>query len=99
MLIIKLFVQPAYTCRVLNLKLSEYYGKVFLPVILLSSGMCVLFWLAVRGLILPSYLNILALSCLGAVLFAAVAYEVGFTAAEKNYIRNGFGLSPLVKHP
>lgn len=87
MIIIKLFVQPVYTCRIIKLDIREYYLDILVPTILNSGIIFIIFWLLFKGLIVPNYLSLLVLISSIIVFFIACAFFLGFKAAERGYFK------------
>jgi O-antigen/teichoic acid export membrane protein len=85
MLVMKTVVQPIYVCKVIGISFKEYYFGLMAPIIAISAGILVGFWLIVRAGIVPNYLNIISLIILEIIVFAAIVYLVGFDKEEKRY--------------
>lgn len=85
-LIMKLFVQPAYVCRAINLKPQKYYLKTVLPVVVKSFIFFSIFWLATKEYALPVYFNLAVAALSGALLFSAAAFFFVFNKDEKQYL-------------
>lgn len=89
MLIMKVLVQPVYTCRVIGLRCRDFYVALLLPVIISSSLVLGVLWLSLRRFIIPDYLILSILMCIILVVFAVTAYLIGFNSREKAYFKNG----------
>lgn len=87
MLIIKLFVQPIYTCRVINLSIKKYYFNVLMPTVLNSGVVLIVFWAIVRNFISADYFNLAALISVIVVLFTACIFFLGFNLLERNHFK------------
>lgn len=87
MLIIKIFVQPFYVCRIVGIKTFDFYFKLIAPIIVISMSIVLFFWIAVRRFIIPSYANIAILSVLEIVIFSLFVFRFGFTKQELNFLK------------
>jgi O-antigen/teichoic acid export membrane protein len=90
MMIIKLFVQPIFTCRAIKLSIRVYYFKILLP-ILFKGIICFLPILAFSRFIMPNYLNLLILSSLILLGLGCVYFIFGFNRFEKIYFKSAIG--------
>ncbi len=83
----KLFIQPAYICRHLQLSLKTYYldllGRSIVPTALSSFFMWVLLF---RRVNFPNVFTVCLVMILQAVIVAAVAFFVAFNKNEKNVL-------------
>ncbi len=86
MMITKIFIQPIYTCRIIQLSIKDFYCRHFLPVLGLSSAVLLIFWMIIKNLILRDYLNLLLLSIAGLCLMLATFFLFGFSKDEKGYL-------------
>ncbi len=87
MVIIKLFVQPIFTCRAIKLSIRKYYFGVLLPTILNSSIVLVVFWFMVRNLIAVNYFKLLWLIIASIILFTFCIFFLGFKDFERKYVK------------
>lgn len=87
MIIIKLFIQPVFTCRVIKLSIWKYYFKVLIPVIFKSGVILIFFWFMVKNLIVADYFKLLGLILANIILFGASIYFLGLNNAERNYFK------------
>lgn len=85
MLVIKLFVQPVYTCRSIGVSLRTYYLGTLAPVFFRSLALLAAAWWACRPLISPDYLRLLLLISGTAVVFGTGVFMTGFTSKERGY--------------
>lgn len=90
MMIIKLFIQPIYTCKVIKLDIHEYYLKIMLPVVLKSLSILVIFWYLSRGFIMPNYFSLTVMILCEVILFCIVIFFIGFNSLEGKHFRNLF---------
>jgi len=87
MVIIKLFVQPVYTCRVIKLSIKKYYLEVLGPAILNSGVILILLWFMVKNLITADYFKLSALISVVFVMFTLCVFFLGFKEFERNYFK------------
>lgn len=86
MMIIKLFVQPIFTCRAIGFDVVEYYLEVVIKPFLLAAIFISLFFQIGRHLISPSYLNLAVNGSLFGILLIAAACLFGFKKKERDYL-------------
>lgn len=84
-LIMKLFVQPAYVCRAINLRPKRYYLNTVFPVVAKALIFFSIFWLMTKEFALPVYANLAVAALSGTLLFSAVTYFFIFNNDEKRY--------------
>lgn len=87
MLVIKLFVQPIYTCRIIKLSIPYYYARIIGNILLKSIIILSIFWLIIRNFIIPNYLklSIQITACL--IIFSIVIFLGGLKTAERQYVK------------
>ena len=93
MIIMSLFVLPAYTCRAIKFDIHKYYFETLLPIITKSLIIFILLWVAIRGFILPNYKTLMIIAVPTGFLFSLLAFFLGFNTVERNYflsIMNSF---------
>jgi O-antigen/teichoic acid export membrane protein len=87
MVIVKLFVQPCYTCRIININIRTYYTTVFFPVIAKSTILIFVEWLFLKKYIIPDYCNLILLSLFFTLSFSAGIYFWGLSSEERNFFK------------
>mgnify|MGYP001620198428 CR=1 FL=1 len=87
MFVIKLFVQPVYTCRVIKLSLSYYYIHLMGMSMVKSTIILGILWLAVRSFIMPNYLHLALQITLCLILFTLVIFFAGLKSTERQYVK------------
>ena len=87
MIIIKLFVQPVYTCKAIKLSVWKYHFEIILPILLKSLVGFICFWWIIKGLIIPNYLNLFILISCEFVLFSTTVFFIGLSNLERNYFK------------
>ena len=92
MILMKLFVQPIYTCKVIGLSLKRYYFKLMLPIVAISGMLLFTCWLFLWRHIVADYLTISFLVSIVIFFYTATVYLVGFDRNEKKYLLNGVGI-------
>lgn len=90
MIVIKLLVQPLYTCKVIGMSWKKFYISLMIPAFFSAVGIVFLYWLIIRHLISPSYLSIICLILVGVVFFGLAIFKIGLGTQEKNYFKNIF---------
>ncbi|MCD4664226.1 MAG: oligosaccharide flippase family protein [Bacteroidales bacterium] len=83
MIVVKLFIQPWYLNKVLRSNLKDYYILLIRSYIL-SAIILGLYYLITRNFISSSYINIILLFAIQAVIFSIVIYFIGFSRDEMN---------------
>ncbi len=87
MIIIKLFVQPVYTCKAIKLSVWKYYFEIVFSILLKSLIGFIGFWWIIKSFIIPNYLNLLVLISCELVFFAGAVFFVGLNNIEQNYFK------------
>lgn len=90
MFIIKLFVQPIYTCRSINLGIGRYYRDgIFMPA-LKSSLIYIILWMIFKKFVIPRYFALLMLISCTCLLFILLVFFIGLNTNEKKYFKRAF---------
>ena len=87
LIIVKLFIEPIYVCKVINFEIRKYYFKIIMPIILKSFLIFLAFWQIFKSFIVPNYLNLVILISCESLLFSIVIFFIGFNNTEKNYFK------------
>lgn len=87
MILIKLLVQPVYTCRLIGLSVRKYYLEILVSILLKSSAILAIFWVVTHSFIIPDYFRLSILAICEIVLFMGLVFFVGFKASERGYLR------------
>lgn len=93
MIIFKLFVQPIYTCHVINLSIYEYYFKTIFLTALKTSLLLLVYFYIVREFLEPDYLGIFSLSIIQIILFIPVALFFVLGKKERKHISIAIGIT------
>ncbi|MCD6378932.1 oligosaccharide flippase family protein [bacterium] len=88
-LITNLFVIPAYTNRVINIKLSKY-AKIVLGIVTLGGVIHLGNWFLVRDFILNSYGRLFMLGTATSMVFLALNIFIILSKKERKYFKIGF---------
>ncbi len=87
MIVVKLFIQPVYTCRLIKLSVYKYYFELIMPIILKSCGILLTFWFVFKSFIMPNYLHLLIFATCEFILFTTIVYLTGLNNIERGYFR------------
>lgn len=87
MIIIKLFIQPVFTCKAIKLDIKKYYFGILVPAILNSSVVLIVLWFTAKSFISADYFNLAALILGFIVLFSGCIFLLGFNSLERNYFK------------
>ncbi len=87
MVVIKLFAQPVYTCRIVKLPVFRYYTDVLLPVMAKSLGYILVFWWLFNKFIVPDYLRLAVLASGECFFFMIAIFFIGFNRSERAYFK------------
>lgn len=87
MMIIRLFIQPSYICKVIELKTYKFYFEIMMPIILKSLFILFAFWLIFKGFIMPTYLSLITLVSCVSLLFSIIVFFIGFNYEERKYFK------------
>lgn len=85
MLVMKIFIQPVYICKILKIDLKNYY-KMLLNNIIKPLVFLTLYYLLVKNYLLPSYINLVIFAALQTVYFVLLCLSIFLKQKEKNYI-------------
>ena len=80
-------LQPIYICRMIDLSITKYYSEVLFPILLKSTVFFVVFWMSLKGFIMPSYFNLIILISITCILFIGTIFFVGFDNLERDYFK------------
>ena len=87
LLVMKLFIQPIYTCRIIKLNIREYYFGLLIPILIKSFAVLTTFGLLSKIFIAPHYLNLVLLGLSNSIIFLATVFFIGLNSEERNYFR------------
>ncbi|MFA5090341.1 MAG: oligosaccharide flippase family protein [Candidatus Omnitrophota bacterium] len=87
MIIVKIFIQPIYTCKIIQLSVKDYYLQIFGKIVVISLTIMVFFWLIVNDFIIPTYLRLFLLFISGLILTFSGIFYLGFTRVERKYFQ------------
>lgn len=87
LVIVKLFCQPVYVCRVIKVKLKEYYVDGILWPAIKTVLPILTYYSLVRDYLVPSYLNIFLITGFYVVLFIPVCYFFVLSSSQRQLIR------------
>jgi O-antigen/teichoic acid export membrane protein len=87
MMIIKLFVQPVYTCKVVGIRVTKYY-LIILITMIKAATVISLFALLGNSFIIPSYPSLVFIFLCQLSIFSLVIFAIGFTHTERYYFKN-----------
>jgi O-antigen/teichoic acid export membrane protein len=90
MIVVKLFVQPVYTCHVIGLSWKKFYLSLILPVVVSATSILFIYWFMIRKFIMPNYVTILILSSAGILFFCIIIYKLGLALQERMYFKKIF---------
>ncbi|MDZ7859275.1 MAG: polysaccharide biosynthesis C-terminal domain-containing protein [Candidatus Krumholzibacteriota bacterium] len=88
-LINNLFIIPAYTSRVINIKLARY-TKIVAAIVLLGGAIHFGSWLLVNDFILNSYSRLFILSTATSIVFLILNAFIVLSREERKYFKIGF---------
>ncbi|MBF0522913.1 MAG: oligosaccharide flippase family protein [Candidatus Omnitrophica bacterium] len=89
MLVVKIFILPAYTCRQLKISFYKYIG-LLLKIILISWSVIAVERIVLSPFIKANYLSVACLSLASVVFFFIIIYFGGFDRQEKEYLQRVF---------
>lgn len=78
-------VYPYYVCRVLEIKLNEYYAKI-ITYVMTSLLPLIVVWSALNIYVKPDYLTIVTFGFFQFAVFALVTVFIGFSKIEREYL-------------
>ena len=92
MVVLRLFIQPIYTCRAINLSLFEYYwNTIFLTAAKTLLPLSVYFYLITYKLE-AQYINILSFAVLQVLLFVPISYFFILNSNERRRVMLAIGV-------
>jgi len=87
MTVVKLFIQPVYTCKLIKLSVYKYYFELIMPIILKSCAILFTFWFVSKNFIMPNYLHILFFAACEFILFTTIIFLTGLNNIERGYFK------------
>ena len=88
MVISKIFVQPIYTCRAINLSIKKYYFELMVPVVLKSSVLLAIIYLLSSYFIVPNFKVLFVLIGVSVIIFSTAIFYIGFSSKEQEYFKS-----------
>lgn len=92
MMVSRIIILPIYTCKIVNLSYKDYYTKLFIPIIFMSSIILLSVGMLIHNLITPNYFRIAILVCTEIIIFSYIIYKIGFSYDEKIMLKQSVGL-------
>jgi len=86
MVIVKLFIQPVYVCRLANIPYRQYVQSVTRTVATVSGSLIVPLALSLKFAV-PSYRILFAIGAVSAILYVIPLWLYGLTEAEANLLK------------
>ena len=86
MIIIKLFIQPVYTCNAVKLSIAEYYYLLIGSAVKPTFVILTLAYIS-RNFIAPSYFSLVSVLLCQSAIFAIVIFFIGLTKKERDYFK------------
>lgn len=83
--IVKLFIQPIYTARVLDVSVRSFYTKIFLAMLKSILVLSILYILT-RSLITVSFARLIAFGVIQTVCYAAIMFKIGLSNLEQQLV-------------
>lgn len=96
MIIIKLFIQPVYTCRFINLSVRKYYFVMF-SALFKSIAIFFVLWAIFKKSIMPDYLNLFILISIIILLFSITIFFIDLSKGERYLLKNQILLAKASK--
>lgn len=88
MVIFRLFIQPAFVCKIVKISTFHYYFKIIGPVLSKSLALVGGFYLVARQLFYPTYSSIIYMAAIVLILFLIMVFLIGFDKNEMNYLKS-----------
>ena len=93
MLLFKLFIQPIYICRSIQLPVRVYLFDTILGTLLKSAVALGVYFYLIKDMVTPSYGRLCACVVAQALLFIPAAYFFILSQAERQFIRIKFNFT------
>lgn len=87
MFVTKVFIQPIYTCKVIGLKIRDFYLNIIFPIFMVSFLLFLSCWLVTRNVMFQNFINLIIFVIIGSIVLIISLYGVGFTSTEKAYLK------------
>lgn len=87
MMIVKVFIQPIYICRVIGFGIRRFYINIMGSIIVNSMLVFVILWQIFKSLMMPNYLNMVILMSSEWLILSIFIFFVGFSNDERNYFK------------
>lgn len=82
MLVLKVFIQPIYVCKVIKLPVITYL-MTMIRVVFVSVFFLFSYWVLVKNYLCSQYLNLLFFALLGMIYFSIFTFIIGFSKTER----------------
>lgn len=93
MIILKVFIQPVFVCRVINLSLYKYYFKtLFLTTLKMLTPLLFYFYI-IKDFLKADYVNIIVTGGIQVLLFMPIAFFFVLNKKERKLIRSARGIA------
>lgn len=86
LLLMKLFVQPIYTCKVIELSINKFYSETMVPVVIKSLGFFIIFRYLFNSLIKPDFVSLAGMAFIEVAMFSGTMFYLGLNKYERNTI-------------
>jgi len=85
--IIKLVVQPIYTCNIIKLNIREYYFFVLVPILFRSLAVLFIIQIFIRKFIVPDFFALFFAFSFQLILFSAFVFLIGLNHTDRRYFK------------
>lgn len=84
-IITKLFIQPIYTAKVLNIKVVDLYVSMFTALVKGALVIAILYLLT-QAIIAASFIRVIAYAAIQTACYAAIMFKIGLTFSEQDML-------------
>lgn len=88
-IIVRMFIQPVYTARVLKVSAYSLYAKMFLALFRSALVLAVVYVLT-QKIIAVSFIRLIAFGAIQTICYAAVMFKIGLSTSERDQLIRGF---------
>lgn len=88
-IIVRMFIQPVYTARVLKVSAYSLYAKMFLALFRSALVLAVVYVLT-QKIIAVSFIRLIAFGAIQTICYVAVMFKIGLSTSERDQLIRGF---------
>jgi len=88
MLLFKIFIQPIYTCHVINITISQYYLKTICYTAIKTTFPLIVYFFLIKNFLKPNYIAIFSFALIQVILFIPISFFLIFEAEDRKAVKD-----------